>query len=51
MCPEDKLVLRRIIRVKGRIRWLNPSIKGSKIDKPIGLPNGKRWETQLFNWV
>lgn len=38
ICPEERLVLIRIIRVRGRIIWLNPSIKGSKIDKPIGLP-------------
>jgi hypothetical protein len=38
MCPEERLVLRRIIRVKGRMRCLNASIKGKSTERAIGLP-------------
>lgn len=38
ICPEERLVLRRIIKVKGRIKWLKISIKGRISIKPTGDP-------------
>ena len=42
ICPEERLVLRRIIKVNGRMRWLKASIMGSKVARAIGLPKGRR---------
>lgn len=38
MWPAAKLVLKRIIRVNGRIIWENPSIKGNNNINPTGDP-------------
>lgn len=38
MCPLDRLVLNRIIRVKGRISWEKISTKGRNSIRPIGDP-------------
>jgi len=42
ICPDERLVLSRIISVKGRIMCLKPSMRGSSTANPIGLPNGRR---------
>jgi hypothetical protein len=36
--PAERLVLRRIIKVKGRISWEKISTKGRKNIRPAGLP-------------
>jgi hypothetical protein len=36
--PEDKFVLKRTIKVKGRIRLLKTSTNGKKIIKAVGVP-------------
>lgn len=36
--PEERLVLKRIIRVKGRISWEKASIKGNNSIRPTGEP-------------
>jgi hypothetical protein len=42
ICPEERFVERRIIRVRGRIIWLNNSIRGRINIRPRGDPTGSR---------
>ena len=49
ICPEDKFVLSRIIRVKGRIIWLKISIRGKINISPDGAPYGSICETNGLN--
>lgn len=51
MWPAERLVLNRIIRVSGRIIWLNNSINGRRIAKNMGAPKGSKWATNDFSWV
>lgn len=41
--PEDKFVLSRIIKVNGRMMWLNTSTNGRKSIKAEGDPKGSIW--------
>jgi|688.fasta_scaffold311713_1 hypothetical protein len=49
ICPDERFVESRIIRVKGRIIWLNNSINGRINIRPRGEPKGSRWETKDLN--
>jgi hypothetical protein len=46
--PEERLVLRRIIRVKGRISWEKISTRGRKSINPTGEPYGNMWDMNSF---
>lgn len=50
ICPLDKLVLKRIISVNGRIIWEKISTKGKKSIKPKGEPYGNMWAIKDLNW-
>lgn len=50
ICPLDKFVLNRIIRVKGRISWEKISIRGSKSINPTGAPYGSMWDKNSLSW-
>lgn len=47
--PLDKLVLNRIIKVKGRISWEKISIKGKNNINPTGEPYGSMWAIKDLN--
>lgn len=49
ICPEDKLVLKRIIKVSGRINWENNSTKGKNSIRPKGDPYGSKWAKNSLN--
>lgn len=51
MWPDDRLVLRRTIKVKGRIIWLKISTKGKNNIKAAGEPYGSIWDTNPRNCV
>ena len=38
MCPADRLVANRIVRVKGRITWEKISTRGKNNISPVGAP-------------
>lgn len=43
MWPLERLVLKRIIKVKGRINWEKISIIGKNNIKAVGAPYGSMW--------
>ena len=49
--PEDKLVLNRTMRVKGRMIWLKISTRGKKSIRPDGAPNGSICARKSKAWV
>ena len=51
MWPEERFVLSRIIKVKGRISWEKISTKGKNNIKPTGEPYGSMWAKKSFSWV
>ena len=51
MWPEERFVLSRIIRVKGRISWEKISTRGKKIISAVGAPKGNICATKDFIWV
>ncbi len=51
ICPEERLVLSRTIKVKGRIIWLNTSTNGKKSIRAEGEPYGSIWAKKSRAWV
>ena len=49
--PLDRFVLKRIIRVKGRISWEKISTIGKNNIKATGDPYGNIWAINDLNWV
>ena len=44
--PAERLVAKRIVRVKGRISWEKISTRGRNNINPVGAPYGNMWETK-----
>lgn len=51
ICPEERLVLSRTIRVNGRIICLKISTSGKKSIRPVGDPKGNMWARKSRAWV
>lgn len=51
MCPDERLVLSRTIRVNGRIIWLKISTNGKKSIRPEGEPKGNMCARKSRAWV
>lgn len=51
ICPLAKLVLSRIIKVKGRIIWEKISTRGKNSIKATGDPYGSIWDIKPLKLV
>lgn len=49
--PEERLVLNRIINVRGRINWEKISTRGKNSIRPTGEPKGSMWAIKDLSWV